>query len=194
MALVVGRLVMAAIAIAAVSTAALGCRSGTAQRSPESVVKSLTPPQAGAKPGTYLVTLYFATPDIRGLAAETRTVEAPGGDKDPEALAKAMAEEVVRGPKARNLYPTLPRSAKLLGATAGADGVLTLDFSRSFQADSPGGEAGERLAVYSIVDAVAAIPGVKAVRFNVEGKPVDTLVGFFDLSEPVKPDLTIIVR
>lgn len=193
MALVVGRVVMAAIAIAAVSTTALGCRS-TVQRPPASAVKSLAAPQAGAKPGTYLVTLYFATPDIRGLAVETRTVSAPGSDNDPEVLAKAIAEQVVRGPKARNLYPTLPRSVKVLGASAGADGVLTLDFSRSLVADSPGGEAGERLAVYSLVDAVAAIPGVKAVRFNVEGKPVDTLVGFFDLSEPVKPDLTIIVR
>lgn len=183
----------AAIAIAVVSTASVGCR-GAAQRAPASAVKSLAAPQAGAKPGTYLVTLYFATPDIRGLASETRTVSAPGADDDPEVLAKAIAEQVVRGPKARNLYPTLPRSAKVLGASAGADGVLTLDFSRSLQADSPGGEAGERLAVYSVVDAVAAIPQVKAVRFNVEGKPVDTLVGYFDLSEPVKPDLTIIVR
>jgi len=185
---------MAAIAVALVTSTATGCRSGTSQRAPESVVKSLTPPKPGAKPGTYLVTLYFATPDIRGLAAETRTVSAPGADNDPEVLARAIAEQVVRGPSARNLYPTLPRAVKVLGATVGADGVLTLDFSRSFQADSPGGQAGERLAVYSVVDALAAIPQVKAVRFNVEGKPVDTLVGFFDLSEPVKPDLTIIVR
>lgn len=186
------------VARLAVATAIIGLAVGCGQSVPRQDTEAeptLVAPQPGPRPGSYRAIVYFATPDVRGLLGETRTIEPQGGaDASPAQMAKAVAEAVAAGPKSRGLYPTLPRSAKVLWAKLSAGGVLTLNFSEGLTRDLPAGETGERLAVYSVVNSVAAVPGVKSVVFKVAGKKVNTLVGFFDVSEPVTADTSLLVR
>lgn len=192
---------IAVVLVAGALALTVGCG---ARRADGPAARSLVPPKPGAEPGTHEVVLYFATTDAAGLAPETRTVGPPeggasengarDGERPEGALIEAIVRAVIAGPRSRNLFPTLPRKARLVGSELGADGVLTLDFSKELVDDMPRGETGERLAVYSVVNSVGSVEGVKAVRFTVQGEQVDSLVGFFDLDEPIGPDLTLVVR
>ena len=56
-------------------------------------------------------------------------------------------------------------------------------------ADFNPGIASETLAIYSVVDSLAAnLPEVKRVQFLVQGQEVDTLDGHADLTSPYAPD------
>lgn len=199
-------LALTAMLLALFALAGCGGRKPATTRPPAPALKA---PQPGAKPGTRTVALYFSTMDARGLFPETRqvTVAETGKDATSQAgkaatsqaenvrLATAIVLELVKGPEAGDLYPTLPRSTKVLSVRWEApDQVMQVDLSQEFVDRSPGAEQGELLAVYSIVNSVCAIPSVRAVRFLIDGRAITTLKGFADLTEPVTPDLNMLAR
>ena len=49
-----------------------------------------------------------------------------------------------------------------------------------------GGSTGEIFLVGSIVNTLTEFPQVTSVVFMVDGKPIDTIAGHMDLTEPVK--------
>jgi spore germination protein GerM len=140
-----------------------------------------------APAGTFVGTLFFASPDGQGLVREGREVEIEEG---VEAGVENLVDELISGPLG-SLTPTLPANVRVLGVRVDA-GVAQIDFGHELQDETPAGSTAEMVAVYSIVDTVTInFPQVKAVQFLVEGAPVQSLKGHLDLSTPLPPDFTL---
>lgn len=123
--------------------------------------------------------LYFADGAGRYLASEYHSLTLA---QDADA-GRYVMEELLRGPNSAELTGAVPPGTRLLSCRT-EDGVCTVDLSAEFYEDRPGTAVGERLAVYSIVDSLTALPQVDSVVLLVEGKPVDTYV-YRSLAEPL---------
>lgn len=156
--------------------------SGKAGRPPES------PPKAGPTgppTGQMKVTLFFSDSQAEFLSGEERVV--PEG-LTPLALAKAVVQEVIRGPRTP-LHHTLPKDTRVLKVDLSGEGLCTVDLSGELQRDHPGGSSAELMTVYSIVQSLAAnVPGVKSVQILIEGKKTETLAGHISIGSPISPD------
>ncbi|HEY3265455.1 MAG TPA: GerMN domain-containing protein [Armatimonadota bacterium] len=87
----------------------------------------------------------------------------------------------------------LPSGARILGVRIN-EGQATVNVSQSFVDNFNGGAREEQMTVYAIVNTVAGVPGVDAVSFEVNGKPLSQLGGHVDLSEPLTPDASLVGR
>jgi spore germination protein GerM len=136
------------------------------------------------------VRLYFESADQGGgLVPEERSVPLAG---DLARQIQTVMTELVRG-STTGLLPTLPPEAHVLEAFVSARGIAYIDFSPEIRQAALGGSQAELVAVYSIVNSVAAnFPAVKKVQILVEDKPVTTLSGHVDLSRPLGPDMTFL--
>ncbi|SCZ78209.1 GerMN domain-containing protein [Acidaminobacter hydrogenoformans] len=115
------------------------------------------------------LTLYFATPNADGLLPESRTMLVADG-----AVAKAAVMGLIWGPQSDNLRPTIPDGTRLLGVSI-ADGICTVDFSREFVDNHPGGSAGEIMTLSSILETLKQFPSIDKVQILVEGQKGATL-------------------
>ncbi|HEY8497940.1 MAG TPA: GerMN domain-containing protein, partial [Limnochordales bacterium] len=55
-----------------------------------------------------------------------------------------------------------------------------------------GGTTGELLTVYGIVNTLTQLPGIRQVQIVVEGRPVETLAGHVDLTQPLEADPSLV--
>lgn len=125
-----------------------------------------------------LVSLYFSGPDGRLMRVErslpyyqTQNI-------------RALFQQLLSGPDAaetmRQLRPTLPanvRNADLIGFTAEKDTVL-LNFSQDFIAACAGlTREEEQRMVYSLVNTLCSLRGIRRVRFFIMGEQPDTFAG-----------------
>jgi Sporulation and spore germination len=140
--------------------------------------------QASAGP-TQSVTLYFPSYAEGKLRGEARPLAlAP----DPPDRVRQIVLALIEGPK-QGAGSALSASAEVRGVFLTADGTVYLDLSNAATSDFNPGIESETLAVYSVVDSLAAnLPEVKKVQFLVQGQEVDTLDGHADLTEPFAPD------
>lgn len=137
------------------------------------------------------ITLFFSDEQAEFLVAESREVADPGS---PSALAQAVMEELLRGPKS-GLQPTIPAGTRILDPVSCSQGVCTVDFSEEFVIRHPGGTSGELMTVYSVVESLCAnVPGVKKVHFLVAGKPRETLAGHLFIGAPVASEPSLLKR
>lgn len=180
-----GRLLKVSLGVAAILACAfLGYSlwSGKAGRPPE------PPTEAGpSEPpaGQMKVTLFFSDSQSEFLSGEERLLPKSG---TPLALARAVMEELERGPKTP-LHRTLPKGTRVLKVDLSGNGLCTVDLSGELQRDHPGGSSAELMTVYSVVESLAAnVPGVKAVQILIEGKKTDTLAGHISIGGPITPD------
>lgn len=186
-------LVLAALIVIAVSIA--GCDRQTSRNGLDTPDKpsnkSLSTGQNSApRPGRTLdkqlepetktidIVLYFSDAQAEKLVKEVRSVP------QTEAVAKVAVEELIKGP-AKGGEATMPKGTRLLGVSI-RDGLAEVNLSKEFVDNHPGGSAGERLTVYSIVDTLTEFSTVKQVRLLVEGAAVDTIAGHMDVSQPVQ--------
>lgn len=134
---------------------------------------------------TRSVTLYFPSYSEGKLVSETRDIAiAPR----PEDRIRQIVLALIEGPKQSHTRALSP-SADVRAVFLTPDGTAYLDFSSSLLTDFNPGIESETLAVYSVVDSLAAnLPGVKRVQFLVQGQEVDTLDGHADLTAPYAPD------
>ncbi len=183
----------AVIATAMMVSGFNGCNSKTQTGGTGPSAATKTPVKPGSaetttapvvQPGKMVVTLYFSTPDADKLVAEKRSIA-----KTP-AVASAIIRELIQGPKTVGLYPTIPRSVKLVGVKMkGQTAIVNLT---NVRATGYGGTAAEMMIVYSIVDSLTELPSVKNVRFLVDGKRRDVLLDAFDVTDPVPRDESLI--
>ena len=129
---------------------------------------------------TQLVTLYFMDPIDDKLMAEERTIPKVTG------IARATMEELIRGPVGSELNCALPVTTKLLDINVRDDGLAIVDFSEDLINDLPVSAEAEELAVYSIVNTLTQFPTVQEVEMRIEGRKVDTLLGYVNLDENLK--------
>lgn len=89
----------------------------------------------------------------------------------------------------------LPPSATIRAVFLSPDGTAVIDLSKKALADFTPGIESEDLAIYSIVNSLAAnIPAVKRVKFLVEGQEAQTLDGNIDLTGYFAPDPSLIAQ
>lgn len=112
-----------------------------------------------------VITLYFGNSNADKVIAEMRKVEAVKGEP-PEGT---ILTELIKGPRTEGLHPTIPSGTKVLSVKT-VDGLCTLDLSREFVDNSPGGTASEAITINSIVDSLTELDSVKKVQFLIEGK------------------------
>lgn len=141
---------------------------------------------AAARAGEQLTTLYFvkSTPTEFWLVPELRPVRG----EDP---LRAALEELVRGPVSPQLTGLIPRETRVLGVTV-RDFIAYPDFSRDITRLAVGSR-GEVLVLAAIANTLIKFPGVEKVRILVEGRPVDSLAGHVDLSEPIGRNETVLL-
>ncbi len=123
--------------------------------------------------------LYFADSQNRYLISEYHTLTLDE-DTSPE---RYVMEELLRGPNSSELHSVVPAGTKLLSCST-AEGVCTVNLSAEFLQNRPDTILGERLAVYSVVNSLAALSNVDSVILLAEGQPVGTYV-LRSLNEPM---------
>lgn len=126
---------------------------------------------------TKLITLYFADPMENKLVAEEREIPKVTG------IARATIQELIKGPLGANLEATLPASTTLLDINVREDGLAIVDFSGDLIRDLPATAIAEELAVYSIVNTLTQFPTVQEVEMRIDGRNVDTLLGYVEIEE-----------
>jgi germination protein M len=137
------------------------------------------------------ITLLFSDEQAEFLVGETREVVDLGS---PSALAQAVLEELLRGPRS-GLQPTIPAGTRILSPVSCSQGLCTVDFSEEFVTLHPGGTSGELMTVYSVVESLCMnVPGVKKVQFLVAGKPRESLAGHLFIGGPVISDPSLLKR
>lgn len=115
--------------------------------------------------------LYFADGQNRYLLSEYHTLTLDE-DTSPE---RYVMEELLRGPNSGELHSAVPAGTRLLSCST-AEGICTVNLSAEFLENRPGSVLGERLAVYSVVNSLAALSNVDSVILLVEGQLVETYV------------------
>lgn len=138
------------------------------------------------------VTLYFPNYDTGSLIEQGREMALAPNDAD---RIRQIVLALTQGAQQSHAAAALPPSAVLRAAFLTSDGVAYLDFSNDFSKDLPEGIEAETLAVYSLVDSLAAnIPAIKRVKFLIQGQEADTLDGHVDLTGLYAPDAAWVTR
>jgi len=137
---------------------------------------------------TMTAVLYFSDSDAVYLVGEHREIEIPAGVSEEE----AVITELMAGPRTDDLWSAIPDGTKLLSVVTKA-GVCTVNFSREYIGNSPGGTAAERMAIYSVVNTLTELDGIEKVDFLIEGKKEKVYThAIFD--EPFSRDESIIAK
>jgi len=83
----------------------------------------------------------------------------------------------------------LPTTLNVRAVFLAGDGTAYLDLAHEALGEFPPGIQTETLAIYSLVDSIAAnVPSVKRVQFLIQGQNVETLDGHADLTAAFVPD------
>lgn len=145
---------------------------------------AVTPPRQSGE-GNRLITLFFAAEGTR-LARETRKI---GPCEDDNACLKSVLDELLNGPVGE-LGETVPEGTTV-DAVRMEDNQATIEFNRTFSDEMLSGSSAEMLAVYSVVDTVAAnFPQIQKVKINVDGNK-EAVLRHLDLSDPLVPDYSL---
>jgi len=126
--------------------------------------------------------LYFGVPGADTLVSEYRDVVV----KDrPADQVRAIYRELLAGPSKEHTA-LFPEGTELLETYWTDRGTLYLDWSRALTQGFRGGSARERSLIASIVRTAGDnLPGVERVMILVEGEPVETIGGHFDVLSPL---------
>ncbi len=111
------------------------------------------------------VTLYFSDSQAMYVVGEKRDIEVPKGTPPEE----QVIYELIAGPRTDDLWSAIPDGTRLISAGT-KNGLCTVDFSKEFVENSPGGTASERMAIYSIVNTLTELEGIQQVQFLIEGE------------------------
>lgn len=197
------KLLVLLLAVAAAVGVAVGVRHWQAVAEepgaapPEAKHEPAKPPIApSAVPGAggennVSLTLYFpnrayvesGNESLERLVTESITFESALAAAGNDRLAAALLQALGRGPTSAAALPAIPERIQLRGVHVRA-GIAELDLAR---AGLSGGSLEERLLVQSIVRTLTQLPEVRAVRFLVEGKPTETLMGHVSTARPLTP-------
>ena len=134
---------------------------------------------AGAKEEKLTVKVYYPNEDGTKLLAVKRQVTVGKNDKYTAAMASLL-----EGTKEKGQTTIIPKQAKLRSVKV-ENGIAKVDFSQEIVKNFVGGSTGETMLVGSVVDTLTEFPEVKKVQILVAGKPVETLGGHMDLSQPL---------
>lgn len=131
--------------------------------------------------------LYFPWQTGDGLGAEYRMVTKTEEDSLPAAVLAALLD----GPKSEGMTSHMPEGTAVRSAKT-ENGVCKVDLTEVFLTNAPQDPQAARLTLYSIVNTLCALDGLKieSVQFYVEGRPL-TLYGGLPALAPLEPDYSL---
>jgi spore germination protein GerM len=136
------------------------------------------------------VVLFFQKSDDDMLGPEKRMI-LPGTTVIDQG--KQVVAELIAGPRAKGLLPTIPERTTVLGLYLDKNGTAYLDLSNEFVSDRQEGSSEELATVFSIVDSLTYnFPEFKRVRFLVGGEERETLQSHLDLRRAWLKDMSIV--
>jgi len=135
-----------------------------------------------------VITLYYSNSNADKVVADKREVEI---SKDTQ-IERLVFEELQKGPKNEGLVATIPKGTRLLSVST-ENGICTLNLSKEFVDNHPGGTAGETMTLFSIVNTMTELPGIEKVQFLIEGQKQDAYI-HVAFSEPFKRNNSIIQK
>lgn len=124
--------------------------------------------------------LYFPDKPYKHLIAEERLASI---DKYIE---QTIAEEIMKGPVKDNSVPWVFRNIKVI-SVSGKNNVLTLNLSQDFIKALSLNINQNQIVIYSIVNSLTELPGVKLVLFKCEGNKLSK-IGNIDFNKPFGRD------
>lgn len=106
--------------------------------------------------------------------------------KKEETAAKTALLALLELPSDKNYFNPIANSTiKLLSFVVQENGIAVVNFNEELK-KIKGGSLFEQLFIGSIVNTLTENQEIKAVKILVEGKPIETLTGHLDLTEPLK--------
>lgn len=142
-------------------------------------------PQVQPAVGKRTAVLFFVADGTR-LAREARELDPCQDDK---ACLDDILVELLNGPVGE-FEESLPEGTSVNSVRIN-NNLAVVDMNAAFAQSLPSGSSAEMLAVYSIVNTVAAnFPQITSVKLTVEGAETSQL-RHLDLSEPLAPDYTL---
>ena len=137
------------------------------------------------------ITLYFPSYADGKLIAEGRSLKL--ATEDVQRIKQVLLALIEGSHEGHGT--ALPPSATIRAVFLSPDGTAVIDLSQEALADFTPGIESEDLAIYSIVDSLAAnIPSVKRVKFLVQGQEAQTLDGHIDLTGYFAPQPSLIAQ
>lgn len=134
------------------------------------------------------VTLYYPDQEAQFLKREEIEITST------PSLIQVTVERLFQGPRRPGLTNPFPPGIKLLGVNLKGE-TLEINFDRSLKQLYPRGSAAEDMFIYSIVNTVTEFPGVKKVKFLVDGKAQEIIGSNYDFStEEFSRDVSLIAR
>lgn len=130
--------------------------------------------------------LYFSDKNAEKLVAETRSVTV----NSKESLEYAILNELLKGPEEDGLYPTMPEGTKILSVET-KEGTCFVNVSQEFKSKHTGGSASETMTIYSVVNTLTELDGIKKVQFLIEGQKVEVFIHYI-FNEPFERDEKLI--
>ncbi|MCX7772560.1 MAG: GerMN domain-containing protein [Clostridia bacterium] len=116
------------------------------------------------------VCLYFGDEQQTKLVKEIRYVDIKEAKKGASALASAIVKELLAGPKAKGLKAVIAQGTTLRSPVKIEGRVATVDLTKEFVDNHPGGKALAELTVYSIVNSLTEMKEIERVKIIINGK------------------------
>lgn len=128
--------------------------------------------------------LYFANAENTKLKLEVRYIPLSEAKKTTTSLAATIVNELIKGPGGTSgLKATIPEGTKLRSINIKGN-VATVDFSKEFKDKHTGGEAAERMTLFSVVNSLTELKEIEKVKFTINGKLQSEFKGSFKLDAP----------
>ncbi|MCR5119762.1 MAG: GerMN domain-containing protein [Lachnospiraceae bacterium] len=133
------------------------------------------------------LTLYFATESGTALCPVPSTVVY----NTNVSMERLVVEQIINGPEDRNTYATVDPSTKVISVTV-TDGVCFVNLSSDFL--NPVGFVTPEVTIYSIVNSLAELNGIRKVQFHVNGESKIVYREIVDLENPLARNLDIVEK
>ena len=148
----------------------------SADAAPQPADANSPQPQQGATVYVYKLAQGSGKADANGL--EAVPIRMPLGAVD---AAKVSLQELAEGSNS-----PLPAGTKVLGVVIDpATKLASVNFSRELKSNFHGGETEEAQVINSVLQTLGQFASIDKVQFLIDGKPLDTLGGAQDLSQPL---------
>lgn len=140
------------------------------------------------------VRLYFADPDGTKLVREIRYIDIADAKQGTEQQATILVKELVKGPSNSTLKATIPEGASLRSPVKVENRVATIDMTKEFVDNHPGGKEAEEMTIFSIVNTLTELKDIEKVKFLINGKTQKEFKGSFLLNNEFPRNEALIDR
>lgn len=114
--------------------------------------------------------LYFGDGDKIKLVKEIRYINIKEAKKGAETFATAIVKELLNGPKSEGLTAIIAEGTSLRSPVTIEERVATVDFTKEFIDNHPGGKELAEITLYSVVNSLTEMKEIERVKFIINGK------------------------